>query len=103
MNSQTLPKESLVNWLLAPLRRLVAGHTEADKWVKSQQPDTLDRSYSKLMRRFIVVSVAFSVVPLLLVGWGSYLYYSRFSVSRMSNHLQKTVEYNRKIVQDFLR
>lgn len=65
-------------------------------------PDFHARSYPQLMRRFILVSVTCSVLPLLLVGWVSYLYYSQFSVSRMVGYFQRTVEYNRKIVESFL-
>ncbi len=65
-------------------------------------PDLHARSYPKLLRRFILVSVTCSVVPLLLVGWVTYLYYSQFSRSRMVDYFQRQVEYNRKIVESFL-
>jgi two-component system, NtrC family, sensor kinase len=59
-------------------------------------------SYHKLLRRFILVTVTCSVVPLLLVGWVTYFYYSQFSQSRMVAYFQRNVEYNRKIVESFL-
>ncbi len=74
-----------------------------DGAVNSQATDLRARSYPKLFRRFILVSVTCSVLPLLLVGWISYLYYSRFSMSRMADYFQRTVEYNRKIAESFLR
>ncbi|MHB8123557.1 MAG: sensor histidine kinase [Desulfuromonadaceae bacterium] len=43
------------------------------------------------------------MLPLLLVGWVIYLYYFQFSMSRMVGYFQRTVEYNRKIVDSFLR
>jgi two-component system, NtrC family, sensor kinase len=70
--------------------------------VHSEATDLRSRSYPKLFRRFILVSVTCSVLPLLLVGWISYLYYSRFSTSRMADYFQRTVEYNRKIAESFL-
>lgn len=66
-------------------------------------PDLHTHSYRKLLRRFILVTVTCSVVPLLLVGWVTYLYYSRFSESRMVAYFQRNVEYNRKIVESFLQ
>ncbi len=74
-----------------------------DDAVHSQATDLRARSYPKLFRRFILVSVTCSVLPLLLVGWISYLYYSRFSMSRMADYIQRTVEYNRKIAESFLQ
>ncbi|MGO9119773.1 MAG: ATP-binding protein [Desulfomonilaceae bacterium] len=71
--------------------------------VHSEATDLRSRSYPKLFRRFILVSVTCSVLPLLLVGWISYLYYSRFSMSRMADYFQRTVEYNRKIAESFLQ
>lgn len=67
-----------------------------------QPTDLHTRSYSKLQGRFILISVICSILPLLLVGWVSYLYYSQFSISRMADYFRRTVEYNRKIVESFL-
>ncbi len=69
---------------------------------QSEATDLRSRSYPKLFRRFILVSVTCSVLPLLLVGWISYLYYSRFSTSRMADYFQRTVDYNRRIAESFL-
>jgi two-component system NtrC family sensor kinase len=43
------------------------------------------------------------MLPLLVVGWVIYLYYFQFSLSRMVEYFQRTVEYNQKIVDSFLR
>lgn len=64
--------------------------------------DLHSRSYPRLLSRFVVGSVICSVLPLLLVGWITYLYYSQFSMSRMAAYFQGTVEYNRRIVESFL-
>ena len=79
------------------------GNTKADKGVHVRPTDVHARSYGKLQRRFILVSVTCSVLPLLLVGWVSYLYYSQFSQSRMVEYFQRKVEYNRKIVESFIK
>ena len=78
------------------------GQTKPAKGVNMQESGLHTRSYSKLLRKFILVSVTCSVLPLLLVGWISYLYYSQFSRSRMVDHFHRNVEYNRRIVESFL-
>lgn len=76
--------------------------TESGKRIESRVPDLRSRSYPKLMRRLVLAAVICSVLPLLLVGWVCYLYYSQFSMSRMVKYFQRTVEYKRKIVDSFL-
>jgi two-component system NtrC family sensor kinase len=67
-----------------------------------QAPDLHTHSYSKLHRGFIVGAVFCSVLPLLLLGWVSFLNYSEFSISKMSDYFKGTVEDSRKIVGLFL-
>jgi len=50
----------------------------------------------------VLGAVVCAVIPLLIVGWVSYLYFSQFSMSRMAAYFQRTVEYNRKIVESYL-
>jgi two-component system NtrC family sensor kinase len=50
----------------------------------------------------VLVAVICSVLPVLLIGWACYLYYSQFYVSRMVGYFQRTVEYKRAIVDSFL-
>lgn len=76
--------------------------TESGKRIKSRVLDLHSRSYPKLMRRLVLGAVIFSVIPLLVVGWVIYLYFFQFSLSRMVGYFQRTVEYNRKIVDSFL-
>ncbi|MBM4329411.1 MAG: two-component sensor histidine kinase [Deltaproteobacteria bacterium] len=78
------------------------GGIEAVKGGPLQVPDVHSRSYPKLLRRFVFGAVICSVLPLLVVGWISYLYYAQFSMSRMAAYFQRTVEYNRKTVESFL-
>ena len=75
--------------------------TESGKRIELRVPDLHSPSYPKLMRRLVLGAVICSVLPLLFVGWVCYLYYSQFSMSRMVAYFQRTVEYNRKIVDSF--
>lgn len=59
--------------------------------------------YRRLFRRFVVLTMVCSMVPLLIVGWGIYLHYSRFAHSRMVNLFQTQVEHHRKIIEQFLQ
>ncbi len=77
--------------------------TENAKRIEARVPDLHSRSYPKLMRRLVLSAVIFSLLPLLLVGWVIYLYYFQFSMSRVMGYFQRTVEYNRKIVDSFLQ
>jgi len=65
--------------------------------------DLRKMSYSGLYRRFILLTLICSVLPLLLVGWVIYLNYSKFASSRMVDSFQRRVEYNRRIVELFLK
>lgn len=58
--------------------------------------------YSTLSRKFILLTLVCSLVPLLLVGWGMNIHYSRFSRDRMMNAFQKEVEHHRKLIELFL-
>lgn len=61
------------------------------------------KSYSSLYRRFILLTLICSVLPLLLVGWFIYSSYSSFAYSRMEEFFYRRVEYNRKLVELFLK
>ncbi len=61
------------------------------------------KSYSSLYRRFILLTLICSVVPLLLVGWVIYSNYSSFAHARMEEFLYRRVEYNRKLIELFLK
>lgn len=65
--------------------------------------DLLLKSYPRMLSKFVIGAVICSVLPLLLMGWISYLYYSQFSMSRMAAYFQGTVEYNRRLVEIFLK
>jgi two-component system NtrC family sensor kinase len=59
-------------------------------------------TYSRLFRRFVWLTILCSLVPLLLVGWGINLHYSKFARERMLNFFQTQVEDHRKDIERFL-
>lgn len=59
--------------------------------------------YSRLYRKFVFLTLIGSLVPLLLVGWGIYTYYSAFSINRMKDSFRNDVESHRKIIELFLK
>jgi len=59
--------------------------------------------YSKLYRRLIFITLVCSLVPLLLVGWGINIHYTRFATSRMTDSFRAQVDYHRKIIELFLQ
>ncbi|MFH0789214.1 MAG: ATP-binding protein [Pseudomonadota bacterium] len=73
----------------------------------SNHPTNGDRQkaghYSRLYRKFVFLTLISSLVPLLLVGWGIYVYYSNFSSERMQASFQNQVESHRKIIELFLK
>lgn len=58
--------------------------------------------YSRLYRKFILITVFCSLVPLLLVGWAINLHYTKFAKDRMFNTIETQVDYHRKMIQLFL-
>ncbi len=63
---------------------------------------TRKATYSRLFRKFVWLTLLCSVVPLLLVGWGINLHYTRFARQRMLNYFETQVDYHRKIIEMFL-
>jgi two-component system NtrC family sensor kinase len=59
-------------------------------------------AYSRLFWRFVWLTILCSLVPLLLVGWGIHLHYSKFARERMLNFFQTQVEDHRKDIERFL-
>ena len=59
--------------------------------------------YSRLYRKFILINLVCSLVPLLLVGWGINNYYTGFAASRMTASFENQVDHHRKIIELFLR
>jgi two-component system, NtrC family, sensor kinase len=59
--------------------------------------------YRRLYRKFVFLTLISSLVPLLLVGWGIYIYYSNFSSARVKEYFQSQVEDHRKIIELFFK
>jgi len=59
-------------------------------------------TYARLFWRFVWLTILCSLVPLLLVGWGIHLHYTRFARERMLNFFQNQVEDHRRIIAQFL-
>jgi two-component system NtrC family sensor kinase len=58
--------------------------------------------YGKLFRRFVLLTIVSSVLPLLMVGWWVYLHYTRFAHTRMIDSFQTQLEHHRRIIELFL-
>jgi two-component system NtrC family sensor kinase len=58
--------------------------------------------YSRLFRKFVLITIVSSVVPLLLLGWGTSQYYSRFAKARMTEKFQERIAQHKKTIELFL-
>lgn len=79
---------------------------EQEAGISTSQPHTKKKGkehYSKLYRKFISLILICSLVPLFLVGWGIYAYYSGFSKIRIMDYFENQVEHHREIIELFLR
>jgi two-component system NtrC family sensor kinase len=59
-------------------------------------------TYARLFRKFVWLTILCSLVPLLLVGWGINLHYTRFARERVLDFFETQVEYHRKIIEMYL-
>jgi two-component system, NtrC family, sensor kinase len=59
--------------------------------------------YRKIFRRFVLLTLASSLGPLLLVGWGINIHYTRFAKDRMTEKFNKEVDHHRKMIELFLK
>jgi two-component system NtrC family sensor kinase len=64
--------------------------------------DRIDR-YQRFSRRFVMLTLVFSVVPLLLVGWGISTHYMRFAETRVLTSFRNEVQHHRKIIELYLK
>jgi two-component system NtrC family sensor kinase len=77
-------------------------HNGAELAEAPEMPTERRAAYSRLFWRFVWLTILCSLVPLLLVGWGINLHYSRFARERMLNFFQRQVEDHRRIIEHFL-
>jgi two-component system NtrC family sensor kinase len=75
--------------------------TSAD-FRKTGSAEPQPKRYALLFRKFVVLTVLCSLVPLLLVGWGISMYFTRFAKERMLNNLRTQVEHHKKVIELFL-
>jgi len=59
--------------------------------------------YRGLHRKFVLITLVCSLIPLLLVGWGINIHYTRFAKASMTGSFQTQVEYHKRIIELFLR
>ncbi len=59
--------------------------------------------YSRFFRRFAFLIITFFLIPLLLMGWGINIYYTKFARDRMTSSFHAQVDNHRKIIELFLR
>jgi two-component system NtrC family sensor kinase len=67
-------------------------------------PD-VDRQYRyrRLSRRFVLLTLVCSVLPLLLVGWGISIHYKHFAETRVMMSFRNEVQHHRKVIELFLK
>lgn len=61
------------------------------------------KRYASLYARFVLLTLVCSVLPLLLVGWGIYVYYSQFATERMVEYFQSQVQHHERIIELFFK
>jgi two-component system NtrC family sensor kinase len=59
--------------------------------------------YARLHRKFILITLICSLVPLLFVGWAINIHYTRFAKARLTSSFENQVDYHRKIIELFLK
>jgi two-component system NtrC family sensor kinase len=60
-------------------------------------------TYRRFSRRFVLLTLVSSLVPLLLVGWGINIQYSRFARNRMVENFNREVDHHRRMIELFLK
>lgn len=74
------------------------GNTNGSETEKKRRPH-----YKKLFRRFVLITMVCSIVPLLMVGWGINLYYTRFAETRAMDSFKTQLEHHRTIIDLFIK
>ena len=74
----------------------------SDPEVREEMPAE-PKKYSRLFRRFVLLTMVCSLLPLLLTGWGLHLYYTRFAREHTVQALNHEVDHHRKIIELFLK
>ena len=75
---------------------------EINEKPKNTDPNRESQKYSRLFRNFTALTIVCSLIPLLLVGWGMNIHYTKFAKLRMIDCIQNRVEHHGKIIKLFL-
>ncbi len=59
--------------------------------------------YKRLFRRYVSLTLFCSLLPLLIVGWGINIHYTRLARNRMINDFQTEVDHHRTVINMFLK
>ncbi len=59
--------------------------------------------YARLFRRFVVITMVCSIVPLLMVGWTIHIHYTRFAEREAIESFETQLAHHRKIIELFLQ
>jgi two-component system, NtrC family, sensor kinase len=79
-------------------------HPQSDGQINGYDTDRHDKAnYAKLFRRFVFLTMICSLVPLLLVGWGINIHYTRFAKTRMIDSFETQLAHHRTIIELFLK
>ncbi len=70
---------------------------------RQEDADARKSYYRRLFRKFILVTLVCSLLPLLGVGWLINLHYTRFSKARMMDSFHTQVEQHRRTIELYLR
>jgi two-component system, NtrC family, sensor kinase len=62
-----------------------------------------EEQYKRFFRRFVLLTLVSSLVPLLLVGWGINYHYTRFARQRMTDKFHKEVDHHSRMIERFLK
>lgn len=72
-----------------------SGGSEAEKSRKAL--------YTRMFRRFVLMTMICSIVPLLIVGWAINIHYTRFAENRAIESFKVQLEHHRTIIELFLK
>ena len=59
--------------------------------------------YSRLFRKFVLLTMVSSLMPLLMVGWGIHIHYTRFAENRVVEAFQTQLAHHCKIIGLFVK
>lgn len=94
--------QAVLRWpekMVQPMEQKILSTDKTDKSNRDGQTKT---DYSGLFRKFVLIALVSSVVPLLLVGWGISIHYSIFARSSMLESFRERIARHQKTIELFL-